>query len=75
MVGFVLSISGLALLGGAASWWMVRRGKGPRPAAPVPSLVADTQDLLPESGTGAGGNSLAAFYAYQMAAGKIDVSR
>ena len=70
MIGFVLLISSLTLFGGAIAW---RLGRSPAASgvAPLASVQASRdQDLLPESGTGTG-NGLAAFYAYQMAAGKI----
>lgn len=75
MTGFVLLISALALVGGAARWWIGRRPRDSGPARPAPVRQSGGQDQLPESGNGDGQNGLAAFYAYQMAAGKIDRSR
>jgi hypothetical protein len=67
MIGFVLLISSLTLFGGAIAW---RLGRSPAASGVAPLQASRDQDLLPESGTGTG-NGLAAFYAYQMAAGKI----
>lgn len=75
MMGLVLLLSGSALLGGAATWWLGRRLDDSGTAPPVSTPVGDIRDRLPESGHGDGENGLAAFYAYQMAAGKIDRSR
>jgi len=75
MIGFVLLISGLALLGGGAIWWSGRRYEVRRRATPALSPASDAGDRLPESGTGGKESGLAAFYAYQMAAGKINRAR
>lgn len=72
MIGFVLLISALALLGGGAIWWSGRRYEARRRAAPTPGPASDAGDRLPESGAGGKESGLATFYAYQMAAGKID---
>jgi hypothetical protein len=75
MIGFMLLISGLALLGGGAIWCSGRRYEARRRAAATPSPTSDPGDRLPESGTGGKESGLAIFYAYQMAAGKIDRAR
>ena len=74
MIGFVLllSLSGLTLLGAAITWLLRRSPAESRRPRPVSVLVSRDSDLLPESGNGDGENGLAAFYAYQMAVGKID---
>ena len=71
MIGLVLTLSGLILLGAAGAWWRRRSRADSGPARPVSVVLDHDQDLLPESGNDAGENGLAAFYAYQMAAGKI----
>ena len=72
MIALVFSV--LTLLGAAVTWWLRRPAAEFRPPPPVSMLVGPDQDLLPESGNreADGESGLAAFYAYQMAAGKID---
>ena len=70
MNGLVLLFSVLTLLGAAVIWRLCRRPADSRPARPGSTRLRPDQDLLPGSGEGEDG--LAAFYAYQMAAGKID---
>jgi len=70
MIGLVLLFSVLTLLGAAVTWQLRRPPADSRPARPVSTLLRPGQDLLPGSDEGEDG--LAAFYAYQMAAGKID---
>ena len=70
MIGLLL-LSVFTLVGVAVTWWLRRR----RPAdsnrpRPVGIALIHGQDLLPGSDEGEDG--LAAFYAYQMAAGKIE---
>ena len=70
MIGLLL-LSLLTLLGVAVAWRL--RCQPPaddRRARPVSIALGHGQDLLPGSDEGEDG--LAAFYAYQMAAGKID---
>ena len=71
MIGFVLLLPGLALLGAAVAWRLGRRLTASGAAPPESVPASRDRDLLPESGSGDGKNGLAAFYAYQMAAGKI----
>jgi hypothetical protein len=68
MIGLLL-LSALTLFGVAVVWWLRRRLADSGRARPVSIALEHSQDLLPESDEG--GNGLAAFYAYQMAAGKI----
>lgn len=72
MIGLLLLLV-LTLFGAAVVWWLRRRLADSGRARPVSIALEHGQDLLPESD--AGGNGLAAFYAYQMAAGKIDGRR
>jgi len=72
MIGLVLVLSGLTLLGAAVALWLRGSRADSRPARPVSIVLDHDQYLLPESGNDAGEDGLAAFYAYQMAAGKID---
>jgi hypothetical protein len=72
MIGLVLALSGLALLGAAVALWLRHSRADSGPPRPVSIVLDRDQDLLPESGNDAGKNGLAAFYAYQMAVGKID---
>lgn len=71
MIGLVLALSGLILLGAAVALWLRRSRADSGPPRPVSIALDHDQDLLPESGNDAGEKGLAAFYAYQMAAGKI----
>ena len=73
MIGLVPLLSVLTLLtllGAAATWWLRRRPADTGSARPLSTPASRGQDLLPRSEDGERG--LAAFYAYQMAAGKID---
>ncbi len=63
-------LSVLILLGLVLAWWFRKPPADPRRAHPVSEALEHGQDLLP--GSDEGGDGLAAFYAYQMAAGKID---
>ncbi len=63
-------LSVLILLGLVLAWWFRKPPAGPRRAHPVSKALEHGQDLLP--GSDERGDGLAAFYAYQMAAGKID---
>ena len=69
MIGLLL-LSLLTLLGVAVIWWLRQPQADLGRARPVSIPLSHGQDLLPESDEGEDG--LAAFYAYQMAAGKID---
>ncbi len=71
MIGLMLALSGLILLGAAVALWPRRSRADSGPARQVSTVLDRDQDLLPESGNDAGESGLAAFYAYQMAAGKI----
>ncbi len=70
MIGLLLLLSLLTLLGVAVTWWLRQSPADPGRARPVSIPLNHGQDLLPESAEGEDG--LAAFYAYQIAAGKID---
>ena len=72
MIGLLL-LSVLTLFGVAAVWWLRRSPADAGRARPVSIAREHGQDLLPESDQD--GNGLAAFYAYQMAGGKIDRPR
>jgi hypothetical protein len=72
MVGLVLLLSGLVLLGAAVSWWLRCSPPETGLVRPVSTPVSRDSDLIPESGKGDGENALAAFYAYQIAVGKIN---
>ncbi len=69
MIGLLL-LSVLTLLGAAVVWRLGQPPADSRPGRPLSALPRPGQDLLPGSDEGEDG--LAAFYAYQMAAGKID---
>ncbi len=69
MIGLLL-LSALTLVGVAVTWWLRRRPADSNRPRPVSIALMHGQDLLPGSDEGEDG--LAAFYAYQMAAGKID---
>ncbi len=64
-------ILGLAVLGAVVGRRRRRQTAEMAFSRPVSALVSDDQDLLPESGKDGGHNGLAAFYAYQMAVGKV----
>ncbi len=66
----LLLLSVFTLLGAAVTWSLRRRPADAGRARPASIALEAGQDLLPESDDGEVG--LAAFYAYQMAAGKID---
>jgi hypothetical protein len=66
----LLMLPVLILLGLVLVWWLRKPSADPRRAHPVIKALEHGQDLLPGSDEGEDG--LAAFYAYQMAAGKID---
>ncbi len=72
MIGLLL-LSALTLFGVAVVWWLRQPPADPGRARPVSIALEHGQDLLPESDQD--GNGLAVFYAYQMAAGKIDRPR
>ncbi len=72
MIGLLL-LSALTLFGVALIWWLRRSPADSGRGWPVSIALEHGQDLLPESDQD--GNGLAAFYAYQMAAGKIDRPR
>ena len=69
MSGMWLFLSGLAMAVAALGWWL--RHRAPRPVsrrlAPIPA--GEGEDALPG---GEGEDGLAAFYAYQMAASRIE---
>ncbi len=77
MIPFTILLASLILLGAAIALRQrqPRTGSGGAPSSMAPSTapVDRGQDLLPE-GSG-DGDGLAAFYAYQMAAGSIDRPR
>lgn len=60
-------LAGPVLLGAAIGWWLRARA-GRKSPPPRPCRVA--RDALPESGKA--GSGLAVFYAYQMAARRIE---
>jgi len=64
-------ILGLALLGAVVGRRRRRETAEMAFSRPVSALVSADQDLLPESGKDDSHNGLAAFYAYQMALGKV----
>jgi hypothetical protein len=70
MIGILILLSGLALLGGAVACWLLGRE--------APSLVLRSAPMRsdplekPLSGADEEGRRLAAFYAYQMAASRIE---
>jgi hypothetical protein len=70
MIELLLLLSVLTPLGVVVAWWLCQPPADPGRARPVSIPLNHGQDLLPESDEGEDG--LAAFYAYQMAAGKID---
>jgi hypothetical protein len=61
------SLSVLARLGGAIGRWFLDRVA--RPARPLSIPVIEAEDRIPG---GDGANGLAAFYAWQMAASRIE---
>ena len=60
----------LVSLGLLLAWWFRKPAAESRRAHAVTKAPQHDRDLLP--GSDQGGDGLAAFYAYQMAAGKID---
>ena len=70
MLGIVVLLSCLVLLGAAVGWRASRRA-----ARAVPACADYGEDLLPESAGGEPAHGLAAFYAYQLGAGRIDGAR
>ncbi len=63
-------ILGLTLLGAIVGRRRRRETAEIAFSRPLSALVSDDHDLLPESGNDGGHNGLAAFYAYQMGAGR-----
>jgi uncharacterized iron-regulated membrane protein len=72
MSGILMLLSSLALLGAALVWRFRRRAARPAPTRPVSTPAIVAEDALPGGDDGDGGNGLAAFYAYQMAASRIE---
>lgn len=73
MIAFTVFLVSLILLGAAVTLRLRLQRAGSGGPAPVSAPAERGQDLLPV-GSGSG-DGLAAFYAYQMAAGSIDRSR
>lgn len=73
MIAFTVFLVSLILLGAAVALRLHTRRAASGAQAPASALAERGQDLLPV-GSGSG-DGLAAFYAYQMAAGSIDRSR
>jgi len=65
------SVLGLTLLGAMFGRRRRREAAEVGFSRPVSAPVIDDQDLLPESGKDDAHNGLAAFYAYQMAVGRV----
>ena len=74
MIAFTVFLASVVLLGAALTLRRRHPGAGSGVPAPASDPVDCAQDLLPEGGDG-DGQGLAAFYAYQMAAGSIDRPR
>lgn len=73
MIAFTVFLVSLILLGTAVALGLRRRRAGSGTPAPASAPADRGQDLLPAGSVS--GDGLAAFYAYQMAAGSIDRSR
>jgi hypothetical protein len=70
----LLLLSGLALAGATVVWWIRRRSLRSATIRPVPVPARDREDTLPGGEETDGQNGLAVFYAYQMAASRINRS-
>ena len=69
MIAFVIFLSSLLLLGAAVALKLSRRAVDPPVTAAISRPHEPGQGLLPDGGEADG---LAAFYAYQIAAGRVE---
>lgn len=72
MSEMLLLLSGLVLLGIVLVWRLRHRAAHPASGRPVSKSAIVAEDALPGGDDGDGGKGLAAFYAYQMAASRIE---